>query len=77
MHKLAPEYLLLFTQSHAEYNLRNLEGKLALPKSHTNYLNCEVFVIAGPVNVSAKFLHGSLQLWSDASVLKKVKFTFK
>jgi len=39
MHKLAPEYLQpFFTQHHAEYNLRNLEGKLALPKPLTNYL---------------------------------------
>ena len=39
MHILASEYLQrLFTQRHAEYNLRNLEGKLALPKLHTNYL---------------------------------------
>ena len=39
MHKLAPEYLQrLFTQRHAEYNLRNPLDKLALPKPHTNYL---------------------------------------
>ena len=39
MHKLAPEYLQrLFTQRHAEYNLRNLLDKLALPKPHTKYL---------------------------------------
>ena len=37
--KLAPEYLhQLFTPRHTEYNLRHLEGKLALPKPHTNYL---------------------------------------
>ena len=37
---LAPDYLqLLFTQHHVnEYNLRNLEGKLWLPKPNTNYL---------------------------------------
>ena len=39
IHKLAPEYLhQLFTPRRAEYNLRNLEGKLALPKPHSNYL---------------------------------------
>ena len=39
IHKLAPDYLhQLFTPRRAEYNLRNLEGKLALPKPHTNYL---------------------------------------
>jgi len=39
IHKLAPEYLSqLFTTRRAEYNLRNLEGKLDLPKPHTNYL---------------------------------------
>ena len=39
MNKRAPENLQrLFTQRHAEYNLRNLEGKLALPKLHSNYL---------------------------------------
>ena len=38
----APEYLLqqcLFTQRHVnDHNLRNLEGKLSLPKPNTNYL---------------------------------------
>ena len=39
IHKLAPKYLhQLFTPRRSEYNLRNLEGKLALPKPHTNYL---------------------------------------
>jgi len=39
IHNLAPEYLQrLFSQRNAEYNLRNLEGKLTLPKSNTNYL---------------------------------------
>ena len=39
IHDLAPEYLQrLFSQRHAEYNLRNLEGKLTLPKPNTNYL---------------------------------------
>ena len=39
IHKLAPEYLRqLLTPRRAEYNMRNLEGKLALPKPHTNYL---------------------------------------
>ena len=38
--KLAPDYLQrLFTQRHVnDYNLRNLEGKLSLPKPNTNYL---------------------------------------
>ena len=35
----APDYLQrLFTQYHSNYNLRNSEGKLALPKPITNYL---------------------------------------
>ena len=36
----APDYLqCLFIQHHVnDYNLRNLEGKLSLPKSNTNYL---------------------------------------
>ena len=39
IHKLAPKCLhQLFTPRRSEYNLRNLEGKLALPKPHTNYL---------------------------------------
>ena len=39
IHDLAPEYLQrLFSQRDAEYNLRNLEGKLTLPKPNTNYL---------------------------------------
>ena len=44
MHKtfndLAPDYLqCLFTQLHIkDYNLRNLEQKLSLPKLNTNYL---------------------------------------
>ena len=38
MHKLAPENLRLFIQRQGIYNLRNLEGKLALPKRQTNYL---------------------------------------
>ena len=38
--ELAPEYLqCLFTQRHVnDYNLRNLEGKLSLPKPNSNYL---------------------------------------
>ena len=40
LNKLAPDYLqCLFTQRHVnDYNLRNLEGKLSLPKPNTNYL---------------------------------------
>ena len=38
MNGLTPEYLRLFTQSYSNYNLRNSEGKLALPKPRTNYL---------------------------------------
>ena len=40
LNELAPEYLqCLFTQRHVnDYNLRNLEGKLSLPKPNTNYL---------------------------------------
>ena len=40
LNELAPGYLqCLFTQSHVnDYNLRNLEGKLSLPKPNTNYL---------------------------------------
>ena len=40
LNELAPDYLqCLFTQRHVnDYNLRNLEGKLSLPKPNTNYL---------------------------------------
>ena len=40
LNELAPEYLqCLFTQRHFNgYNLRNLEGKLSLPKPNSNYL---------------------------------------
>ena len=40
LNELAPEYLqCLFTQRYFNgYNLRNLEGKLSLPKPNTNYL---------------------------------------
>ena len=40
LNELAPDYLQrLFTQRHVnDYNLRNLEGKLSLPKPNTNYL---------------------------------------
>ena len=39
MNGLTPEYLQrLFAQSCSNYNLRNSEGKLALPKPRTNYL---------------------------------------
>ena len=37
--KLAPEYLSqLFTTRCVKYNLRNLKGKVDLPKPHANYL---------------------------------------
>ena len=36
---LTPEYLQrLFAQSYSNYNVRNSEEKLALPKPRTNYL---------------------------------------
>ena len=39
MNGLSPDYLQrLFAQSYSNYNLRNSEGKLALPKPRTNYL---------------------------------------
>ena len=39
MNGLTPKYLQrLFAQSYSNYNLRNSEGKLALPKPTTNYL---------------------------------------
>ena len=41
LNEFAPEYLsCLFTQRHDvnDYNLRNLEGRLSLPKPNTNYL---------------------------------------
>ena len=40
LNELAPDYLqCLFTQRHVnDYNLRNLEGKLSLPRPNTNYL---------------------------------------
>ena len=41
LNELAPEYLqCLFTQRHVnDYNWRNLEGKLSLPKPNTNYFS--------------------------------------
>ena len=40
LNEFAPEYLsCLFTQRHVnDYNLRNLEGRLSLPKPNINYL---------------------------------------
>ena len=40
LNDLAPDYLqCLFTRRHIkDYNLRNLEQKLSLPKPNTNYL---------------------------------------
>ena len=40
LNELAPDYLqCLFTQRHVnDYHLRDLEGKLSLPKPNTNYL---------------------------------------
>ena len=40
LNELAPDYLqCLFTERHVnDYNLRNREGKLSLPKPNTNYL---------------------------------------
>ena len=39
MNSLAPEYLQsLFPQCYSNYNLRNSEGKLTLPKWRTNHL---------------------------------------
>ena len=49
LNELAPEYLrCLFTQRHVnDYNLRNLERKLSLPKPNTNYLK-RSFYYSGP-----------------------------
>jgi len=53
MHKLAMEYLQrLFTQRHAEYTLRNLEGTLALPKPQTN-------------NLKRSFCYSGACLWNN------------
>ena len=51
LNELALDYLqCLFAQRHVnDYSLRNLEGKLSLPKPNTNYLQQRAFVIAGPV----------------------------
>ena len=40
LNDLAPDYLqCLFTQRHVnDYNLKDIEGKLSLPKPNTNYL---------------------------------------
>ena len=40
LNELAPDHLqCLFSQRHVnDYNLRNLQGKLSLPKRNTNYL---------------------------------------
>ena len=47
LNELAPEYLhCLFTQRHVnDYILRNLEGKLSLPKPNTIYLKRPEIII--------------------------------
>ena len=69
LNELAPEYLqCLFTQRHVnDYNLRNLEGKLSLPKPNTNYLK-RSFCYSGaclwnnlPQDLKAYVLLGSLK----------------
>ena len=52
--ELAPDYLqCLFTQRHVnDYNLRNLEGKLSLPKPNTIYLK-------------RSFFHSGACLWNN------------
>ena len=54
MNGLSPEYLQrLFAQSYSNYNLRNSEGKLALPKPRTNYLK-RSFSFCGATTISLK-----------------------
>ena len=46
----APDYLQrLFTQYYSNYNLRNSEGKLALPKPRTNYLKRPYILYRGHI----------------------------
>ena len=54
MNKLTPGYLReLFTFRCAEYtDLRNLDGKLAFPKPHTNFLK-------------RSFSYSGVRLWND------------
>ena len=49
LNELAPDYLqCLFTQRRVnDYNLRNLEGKLSLPKPNTNYLKRSFICYSG------------------------------
>ena len=59
MNGLALEYLQsLFSQRHSVYNLRDSEGKLALPKPSTNYLKCS-------------FSYSGAMLWNN--MLKSLK----
>jgi len=53
IHELAPQYLQdLFTLRHTNYNLRNSDIKLALPKPRTNYLK-------------RSFSYSGAKLWND------------
>ena len=64
LNELAPEYLqCLFTQRHVnDYDLRNLEGKLSLPKPNANYLKRSLF-----------FFYSGACLWNNlAQDLKSV-----
>ena len=54
LNELAPEYIqCLFIQRHVnDYNLRNLEGKLSLPKPNTN-------------NLKRSFCYSGACLWNN------------
>lgn len=63
MNRHAPDYLQrrLFTQYYSDYNLRNSEGKLALPQARTNYLK-------------RSFTNSEATLWNNLSTsLKDVR----
>ena len=62
LNELAPEYLqCLFIQRHVnDYNLRNLEGKLSLPKPNTNYLK-------------RSFCYSGASLWNNLPQLQDLK----
>ena len=58
----APDYLQrLFTQYYSNYNQRNSEGKLALPKPRNNYLK-------------RSFSYSGATLWNNLTSFSRVKF---
>ena len=75
LNELATDYLkCLFTQRHVnDYNLRNLEGKLSLPKRNTNYLK-RSFCYSGAClwNNLPQDLKSVASVWQFKRGIKKV-----